>query len=65
MNFKEFLKQESVFGNIMPGVYTHTGYDDPIKKALRQSPGYLIKVDNHDETLNKEKKKKRKVKKWF
>jgi hypothetical protein len=65
MTFKEFLNQESVFGNIMPGIYTHAGYDDPIKKALRQAPGYLLNVDNHDKVVDKVKKKKRKIKKWF
>ena len=65
MSFKEFLNQESVFGNVMPGIYTHAGYDDPIKKALRQAPGYLLNVDNQDEVVDKIKKKKRKIKKWF
>ena len=49
----------------MPGIYTHAGYDDPIKKALRQAPGYLLNVDNKDEVVDKIKKKKRKIKKWF
>lgn len=62
MTFKEFLNQESVFGNIMPGVYTHSGYDDPIKKALRQAPGYLVKVDTSDIHQDKIKNKKRKIK---
>lgn len=65
MSFKEFLKNnESVFGNIMPGIYTHAGYDDPIKKAFRQNPGYLIKL-NSDEPIKTIKIKKIKKKKWF
>lgn len=63
MTFKDFLKKESVFGNIMPGVYTHSGYDDPIKKALRQAPGYLVKVNASDKLKINNKKRFKKIKK--
>lgn len=65
MDFKQFLKNnESVYGNVAPGIYTHAGYDDPIKKAFRQNPGYMVKVED-DEPTEKTKIKKRKKKKWF
>jgi hypothetical protein len=65
MNFKQFLKNnESVFGNTTPGIYTHTGYDDPIRNAFRQSPGNVVKITNY-EPIEKIKIKKKKKKKWF
>lgn len=65
MNFKQFLKNnESVFGNTTPGVYTHTGYDDPIRSALRQSFGNIVKI-TADEPIEKIKIKKKKKKNWF
>ena len=66
MSFKDFLmKKESVFGNVTPGVYTHSGYDDPIKKAFRQGVGYVLKTNSFEEESKKIKNKKRKLKKWF
>lgn len=52
--------EESSFDNIQPGVYTHAGYDDGIKAALRNSPGSLVKVIDPELKIIKKHKKKKK-----